>query len=331
MRYTKCRNSVNKCLQEVKRLHYFNEFKKHKGNMKKTWDVIRDILGKSLNKIPASFNVDGRDIYDSKDISDIFNNFFINIGPSMSSTIPVDSDISYQSFLPPPCENSLYFKPVTENELINIVSGIKKSKSTSIDNISSIVVKKVIFYITKPLLYIFNLSLTTGIVPTNLKIAKVIPVYKKGGNRNILNYRPISILPFFSKVLEKIVFTRVHSFLSDNVILNSCQYGFRKNRSTEMALMDLHNYLISCIAKKCHTIGIFLDLSKAFDTIDHNIMLYKLRNYGFRGLVLTWFENYLTNIIQVVYFNDVTSNNLQIVCGVPQGSILGPLLFFTLY
>ena len=230
MRYKKCRNYVNKCLKEVKRLHYFNEFKKQKGNMKKTWDVIRDILGKSLNKTPASFNVDGRDIYDNKDISDIFNNFVINIGPSMSSTIPVDSDISYQSFLPPPCEKSLYFKPVTENELINIVSGLKKSKSTSIDNISSIVVKKVIFYITKPLLYIFNLSLSTGIVPTNLKIAKVIPVYKKGDNRNVLNYRSISILPFFSKLLEKIVYTRVHSFLSDNVILNTCQYGFRKNR-----------------------------------------------------------------------------------------------------
>lgn len=131
-------------------------------------------------------------------------------------------------------------------------------------------------------------------------------MYKKGDNRNILNYRLISILPFFSKVLQKIVFTRVHSFLSDNIILNSCQYGFRKNRSTEMALIDLHNNLISCIAKKCHTIGIFLDLSKAFDTIDHNIMLYKLRIYGFRGLVLTWFENYLTNRSQVVYFNDVT-------------------------
>ena len=94
-----------------------------------------------------------------------------------------------------------------------------------------------------------------------------------------------------------------------------------------MASIDLHNYLISCIAKNIHTIGIFLDLSKAFYTVDHNIMLYKLRNYGFRGLVLTWFENYLTNRSQVVYFNDVTSNNLQIVCGVPQGSILGPLLF----
>ena len=160
-----------------------------------------------------------------------------------------------------------------------------------------------------------------------MKVAKVIPVHKKDDTHVIGNYRPISVLPFFSKILEKIVYNRLEHFLTKHAILNPCQYGFTRNVSTEMALVDLHNYLISSLNDKLHSVGVFLDLSKAFDSINHEIMFKKMKVYGIRGTVSLWFENYLKNRTQITFYSDVLSDPMRVTCGVPQGSILGPILF----
>uniref|UniRef100_A0A3P9L4Z8 Reverse transcriptase domain-containing protein n=1 Tax=Oryzias latipes TaxID=8090 RepID=A0A3P9L4Z8_ORYLA len=189
------------------------------------------------------------------------------------------------------------------------------------------VVKKVIHSVAKPLTYICNLSLQTGRFPNQMKIAKVIPIYKSGDKHQFTNYRPVSLLPQFSKILEKIFNDKLALFIEKHNIINENQYGFRENRSTSLAIIDAVEEITNALDKKKYAAGIFIDLKKAFDTLNHDILLDKLEVYGIRGLALTWVKSYLTGRKQFVKIDEYTSETKEISCGVPQGSILGPLLF----
>ena len=164
-------------------------------------------------------------------------------------------------------------------------------------------------------------------VRTCQKLHKVIPIHKKDDKTQINNYRPISLLPAISKILEKIVYKRLISFLTINNIINLSQFGFRKNSSTDLAIIQLLDKITDLLAKKQHIIAVYMDLSKAFDTIDHRTLLYILENYGLRGIALSWLTHYLSNRPQFVFIDGFNSTMSTIQCGVPQGSILGPLLF----
>ena len=187
--------------------------------------------------------------------------------------------------------------------------------------------KKIIGSIITPLVHICNLSLLTGVFPSLFKLAKVIPVHKKDNTMIVSNYRPISILPSFSKILERIVYNRLYEFLDQHKSLNPEQYGFRRSYSTDLALLKFNDRVSSALAAREHVVGVFMDLSKAFDTLDHTILLSKLDHYGVRGIALQWFSSYLTVRRQFTHYNSVNSDVLYLTCGVPQGSILGSLLF----
>ena len=201
------------------------------------------------------------------------------------------------------------------------------NKSPGFDDISFTVLKNCFGALHKPLLHFFNLSIIKGICPDDLKIARVTPVFKGGDDKELGNYRPISVLPCFSKILERIMYNRLYNHLVKNKILRSKQFGFQKGHSTEHAIIHLIDQIINNFENNEYTLGVFIDLSKAFDTVDHKILLKKLNLYGINGSNIHWFENYLTNRKQFLTFNDKNTPFANITCGVPQGSILGPLLF----
>ena len=181
--------------------------------------------------------------------------------------------------------------------------------------------------IAMPLSHIISCSLISDIVTSKLKIAKVIPILKNGHREDMYNYRPISILPCFSKILEKIIASRLLSFLLRYNIIYDHQFGSMPGKNTTHAILSLVDYLINSFEDNKLTCGIFLDISKAFDAIHHNILLSKLYKYGIGGNTLNWFMNYLSSRYQFESVNNTSSSFLSIECGVPQGSILGPTLF----
>lgn len=183
--------------------------------------------------------------------------------------------------------------------------------------------KLAVTQLAEPLCKLINNSFSTGLVPDELKIAKVCPIYKNGDRAQFSNYRPISILPSFSKLYEKLVCNRLMNYLSKHSILHNNQYGFRSHHDTSMAVIDMVDKISAAMDSNEFSIGLFIDLSKAFDTLNHKILLQKLNHYGIRGVTLKWFESYLTNRYQYVEYNGVKSNLLKLTCGVPQGSVLG--------
>jgi hypothetical protein len=299
--------------------------------MRDTWkllnNVLNDTLGTGIQPTVTKIIHNNQIIDDKKIIADKFNDYFVNIGPNLAKAIHPETTGNIKDTLPAPNKNSIFLNPCTTYEITDIVSNLKNSKGIGLDGFSTTVVKKVITQISEPLTKIFNKSLETGVFPQKLKLAKVIPVYKTEDKLLVNNYRPISVLPVFSKILEKIMYSRLEIFINKHNILCNNQFGFRENHSTYMALLDIIDTITQQLDNKSYALGVFIDLSKAFDTIDHSILLHKLENYGIRGTALSWFKSYLSNRMQMVDIDLEVSSLKTITCGVPQGSILGPLLF----
>ena len=283
---------------------------------------------KTNRMLPKEFNGNspGEKITDPNTIANRFNDYFVNIGPGLAKKLP-NSKTTFDKYLTNSCKNSFFINPITKYELENEINNLNAKKSPGYDGISSQVIKAIATEISEPLSHIFNLTFLSGTIPDGLKIALVTPIFKANENNEFKNYRPISVLTSFSKLLEKLMYKRLINHIEKNNILTQHQYGFRENRSTELAIIELVDRVTKAIDRGEYTIGIFLDLSKAFDTIDHRILIKKLDHYGIRGITQLWFQDYLKNRKQIVKYNQIKSKEMVIKSGVPQGSILGPILF----
>ena len=326
-------NTYNSILQKSIRLakanYYGKEFEKHKCDSKKTWCTIKNLINKktSKNEFPSYFLIENKKETNTKFIADKFNEFFTNIGPSLAEKIKSDSAISYKAYLKQHITSSFKFSLVSSDSVLKLITTLKAKSSSGHDEISTILLKRISPIISDILSRTINQSLLTGVFPDKLKIAKVLPLFKKDNPYIFDNYRPISLLPSISKVFEKVVFKQVYEYFQANKLLYKSQYGFRIDHSTELASLELCDRLLKHMDEGKLPITIFLDLSKAFDTLDHEILLNKLHYYGIRNNSLNWFQSYLTDRKQYIQYDETSSEMLKIHTGVPQGSILGPLLF----
>ena len=257
---------------------------------KQLWNNLDRVCSFSKNKNKISISkllVNNKKVTDSKEISDCFNNYFCTVGEQLSNNL-AHSATSFKNYLPTASKRSMFCSPTTNSEIEKIISSLKNNKSPGPDNIGPKIIKSIADIVTEPLSFIYNMSFAKGIVPHQLKISKVILVYKKGNRNSVGNYRPISLLNVFEKILEKLMYKRLYDYLSVNNVLYDYQFGFRKYHSTSLALIDVMDDIYQQLDSGNIVIGIYLDLQKAFDTVDHSILLAKLYNYMvFVGMYIT--------------------------------------------
>lgn len=322
-------NQLKRLIEEAKNKFYNNQFQTKCKNIKLFWKTMNDTFSKKQTNSKCQINellYKDKLLSDKNDIVEAFAEYFSQAGSELAKNFSNDFS-SFRQYLPPTLSNSCYLYEVNQHEVLNLLNNLPNKKSTGIDGISPFVVKLAKYYITGPLTHIFNLSISSGVFPNKLKIAKLVPLYKKNDKRDCANYRPIAITSIFSKLLEKIMYSRLLNFFNKSDILYDFQFGFRKNYSTSLALLEVINTINSEIHNKCHVMGIFLDLKKAFDTVNHTILLNKLENYGLRGSALNWIKSFLTGRKVFCKLDEHVSSEYPLDCGVPQGAVLSPLLF----
>lgn len=325
--YKRYRNFCNDLLKKVKTSYDKNELEKAGTNSKLVWECIKKVTytAKQHESPSGLLQACSSQLASTNSA----NEFFVNIGKKLaekvkrnSSSFPSNTSTLTNTL------NSFVLLDTDEEEVYSIIMSLKNDSAAGWDRISNKILKEFKHILVPPLTYIYQKCLSDGIFPKCLKKSVVVPVHKSGSKDQITNYRPISILPSTSKILEKIINKRLVQYLEKHSILSKTQYGFRSKLSTADAVHQLTDYVVQELDKGNQTIGIFLDLAKAFDTVSIPILLHKLEALGIRGNQLKLFANYLDERTQCVKIGNVISSDLKNTSfGVPQGSVLGPTLF----
>ena len=325
--FTQKRNQVNNMKNTLKQDYFNTLLTDNAKRPKQLWKTLKTLVPNGKNtttSVKRLVTEDGIDVTCPKGIADHFNNFFVNVGVTLASKFSTDT-----SKVNPPVSEKLFNFSKTNTKCVqDHIKYLKNGKATGLDGIGSRILKAGAPVLSIYLSKIFNCSLATGYVPKCWKIKRVSPVHKGDVKTDPSNFRPISILPIPMKIFEKIVHDQVSTFIKENTFLNDRQSGFRKLFSTTTAVLDVSENILEQLDKNNFVGAVLIDLKKAFDTVDHKILLKKLWCYGFQNQSFDWFESYLTDRQQLTLVNNIMSDLLhEDVYGVPQGSVLGPLLF----
>lgn len=328
--YIKYSKTLDKVIKLAKQLYDRDTVKQNCDNTRKLWNVVNNMMGKGKNMnndITYIVNEYNEKTYDSITISKLMNDYFCSIGTKLSEKIvkPPNILLALPTFNP----KTIFISPTDSNEISEIISKMKL-KNGGVDKINMKIIKNLSEYIVNPLVHIINLSIDKSIWPDALKCADIKPIFKSKNKHVISNYRPISLISNLAKIFEKVLYFRLLNFIKKSKILSNKQFGFLKNLGTRDALNYLSNIIYKKLDKSIPIVVTFLDLAKAFDTVNHKILLDKLYNYGIRGKAYSLISSYLCGRKQRVKINGIMSDFGEVRTGVPQGTILGPL-FFILY
>ena len=309
--YNLFRNRVNNELKKSKKTYYKNYFNNNSKDVKKIWDGIKSIINVNKYRFPSitQLKVNNTIVDDQNKIAQELNNFFVNVGPTIENAIPTNPKTKPSKFLKNRNETNFSITNISEEEVLEIIDNLE-SKSVGPNSIPINLLKLISRQIIKPLCDLISLSFSSGVFPEELKISKVIPTHKGGSSEDVNNYRPISLLSIFDKIIEKLMHKRLYEFIQHHNILTSTQFGFRKNLSTSLAIIEITERIRKSMENKKVGCGLFVDLSKAFDTINHKILISKMEHYGIRGVSLNWFKSYLTNRKQYTFINGISSTTI---------------------
>ena len=334
--YKSYRNCLKRTLRKAKTTYFKEKCKEYKQDSRKLWKLIHDLLNKKTNNVDtiSGIKVDGTLRYDPKTITHEFCKHFSSIGAKFANNIPqpVRKIESYLNSIPQN-NKSIFLDPTSRQEIETLIRDLLPKNSSGHDNVSNRLLKRLLPAMLEPLAILFNKSLSEGVFPEVMKKADVIPLYKAKDNQETNNYRPISLLLTISKLLEKIMYKRTYRFLENSKQIYKSQYGFRTAHSCENAISELVSEIIKGKQDGMYTLAVFLDLSKAFYSLEHDVLLKKLYKYGIRGVAYEWYKNYLTNRQMRVKCNISSSGKteyssyMDVPYGTPQGSCLGPLIF----
>ncbi len=327
-RYRYYRNEYFRSIRRAKRIYYQNQISQAGGDSRKLWSTLREALGvKQSRKEMEYLEIEGSQITDRVEIANHFNGFFSSLGTNLTPNIP-STTRDFREYLPPRIEDSVFIPPLDEYKTFELITNCKPKLSQDNNDVSMNLLIRCAAPLSVPLCYIYNLSINLGVFPNLMKTSKSVIIYKSGPISLMDSYRGVSMIDSFSKPLERHMYSCIYDFLDAHSFFSSRQFGFRKGHSTSHNILDLMNLVTETFMEGKVCSIVLLDIKKAFDLVDRDILLYKLQHYGCRGTVLTWFKTYYQGRNQRVYFRGGFSSTIEeIVIGLIQGSCLGVLTF----
>lgn len=325
--YKQMKREHKRNIKTKKQTFYRDIIKNSENKAKETWKIVNYTLGNTQKKKNSiTLKIGNNSITDNVSVSNRFASYFATVAYEA-----INTNFGYNLSLPhtisASSKNSMYFYEVTKPELTEVINELKNKKSAGLDGMTVVVLKSISSSIIEQLLYLINYSIIEGYFPDELKISSVIPIFKHGNEEDIENYRQITLVCVLSKLFEKILSNRIMAYLESKSILIENQHGFRPGRSVETATVSLFNFICREVDGGNHVVSILFDLSKAFDSVNKCILFDKLESIGIRGNILNCLISYMENRKFIVKYNEAVSDPQDTILGVPQGSILGPLLF----